>query len=394
MTGTIDSAPIRASFAKSARLAVLAIGASALLACSQPSTDSTVETFMEREGIPGAALAIASHGKLVTMRAYGIADIDAPAPVVPQHRFKIASLSKPITAAAVLSLIARGDLSLDDRLKDLLPQFDYSAGARYQEITLRHLLQHTAGWDRSQTFDPFFDLEETKRKLEIESLRDCRPIARAMLARPLQFRPGERYAYSNLGYCLLALIIEQATDQPYEAYTRSAILAPLGITHMRIGEDGADPAPAARHHLRVAGEIVGGAHPLAHLVAPENLPVAGAAGGWTASVEELIRFFARPLGPMTATEPAYPWEDGNYYGLGWRVWPGPNGPDLTHFGAMPDTYSLAIKTHDELTIVVLFNARPSDDWQAFHHLYKNLTAAVRREVGGEIRAQRASGRPD
>ncbi len=372
---------MRPLLAKSAFPAAMAFATGLLLACSAPSTDHTIEAFLERENIPGAALAIVWHGEPITIRTYGLADIDAPARVTPAHRFRIASLSKPITAAAILTFVERGKLRLEDRLVDLLPQFDYSMDDRHQEITVRHLLQHTAGWDRSQTFDPFFDLEKSKHRFEISDLTDCRPIARAMLARPLQFAPGERYAYSNLGFCFLALIIEELSDRPYEAFTRDAVLSPLGITHMRVGEESTESALTIRHHFRINGQMIDADNPLAHLVSPENLPVLAAAGGWTASIKDLIRFFAEPVSPMAATEPDHPWKDGNYYGLGWRVWPGADGPDYTHFGVMPDTYSLAVKTHDGLTIVVLFNGRPSDEWQAFHHLYKNLSAAARRELG-------------
>lgn len=382
MTGNIhSSATRRRGLAKHARLAAAVLAAGCMAACSVPTTDSTVENFLERESIPGAALAIASRGKLITLRTYGVADIDMPAPIRREHRFRIASLSKPITAAAILSLVERGDLKLEDRLADLLPQFDYSIDARYQEITVRHLLQHTSGWDRKQDFDPFFDLEESKRKLGLESLNDCRPIARAMLVRPLQHRPGEDYVYSNLGYCFLALIIEQVAGKSYEVFTHDAVLSPLGIAQMQVGEEGTEESLNVRHHFRLAGKLVAPDNPMAHLVSHEKLEVLGASGGWTASIEELIRFFAQPVSPMTASEPDHAWEGENYYGLGWRVWPGPDGPDYTHFGAMPDTYSLAVKTHDGLTIVVLFNSRPSDDWQALDHLYKALTASVRREFG-------------
>lgn len=382
MTGNTHSSATRNSWlAKSARRIAAIVAAGFIAACSAPSTDSIIEDFLERENIPGAALAIASQGNLVSLRSYGVADIDMPAPVTRDHRFRIASLSKPITAAAVLSLVERGDLRLEDRLADLLPQFDYSADAGLQEITVRHLLQHTAGWDRKQTFDPFFDLEASKRTLGLESANDCLPIAAAMLARPLQHRPGEHYVYSNLGYCFLALIIEQVAGQSYDVFTHDTVLRPHGIAHMQIGEEGTDSSLIVRHHLRLAGQLVAPGNPLAYLVSPDNLRVLGAAGGWTASIEELIRFFAQPVRPMTAIEPEYAWEGDNYYGLGWRVWPGPDGPDYTHFGAMPDAYSLAVKTHDGLTIVVLFNARPADDWQALDHLYEELTAAARREFG-------------
>ena len=115
--------------------------------------------LMARWELPGGQVALAKDGRLVLNRGYGLADVDAGEPVQPTSLFRIASVSKPITAVAVLQLAAKGRLRLDDRVMDhmrLTPLLAPGArpDPRWGRVTVRHCLQHTGGWDRNRSYDP------------------------------------------------------------------------------------------------------------------------------------------------------------------------------------------------------------------------------------------------
>src|SRR5262249_38714238 len=155
-------------------------------------------------------------------------------PVRPRSLFRIASVSKPITSAAVLQLVEQGKLGLDDRVVDLLDVRHNGdpiapADPRLKRVTIRHLLQHRGGWDRDKSFDPMFRSVRIAREFGTRPPAGPELIIASMWKRPLDFDPGARSCYSNFGYCVLGRVIEKVSGISYEAYVREHILAPLGI---------------------------------------------------------------------------------------------------------------------------------------------------------------------
>ena len=189
--------------------------------------------------MPGASIAIAKDGKLVMARGYGLANIEDREPVHADSLFRIASISKPITAVAVLQLLEDGQLGLDEGVFQILgeirPAEDASRNPQLYEITVRQLLQHSGGWDRDVSFDAMWIAGRVEMELGVAKPISCRDVIRFMLGQPLDFEPGTRYAYSNFGYCLLGRVIEQKSGKPYEEYVRDKVLKPLGINRMAIG---------------------------------------------------------------------------------------------------------------------------------------------------------------
>ena len=189
--------------------------------------------------VPGASLAITKDGRLILAKGYGLANVEKQEPVQPDTLFRIASISKPITAVAVLKLVEDGLLNLDDRVFQILDRFQPPEGVRkdprLDDITVRHLLQHSGGWDRDRGYDPMFSTGKVENELGVRKPASCRDIIRFMLGQPLDFDPGTGYAYSNFGYCLLGRVIEEKTGQPYEEYVKERVLAPIGISRMHIG---------------------------------------------------------------------------------------------------------------------------------------------------------------
>src|SRR5271156_6716502 len=153
--------------------------------------DRLMTAFVEKHHVPGAALAVTRHGCLVYARGFGFADREKQEPVQPDSLFRIASVSKPLTAVAVLQLVERGKLQLTDRVFDVLKP-SRSAGQtdpRLKEITVLHVLQHRGGWDRDKSFDPMF--RSVLIAGTFNALPPARPgqIIRYMMSQRLDFNP-------------------------------------------------------------------------------------------------------------------------------------------------------------------------------------------------------------
>lgn len=345
--------------------------------------DRLIPNLLEKHEVPGAAIAIVKDGRLVLAKGYGLADVENEEPVEPDSLFRIASISKPITAVAVLKLVEEGKLDLGEKVFDILDRFEAPKGSepdpRIYEVTVRQLLQHSGGWDRDQSYDAMWITGRIERALDIPKPVTCEDVISFMLGQPLDFEPGTRYAYSNFGYCLLGRIIEEKTGQPYEEYVKNQVLKPAAVTRMRIGGTLLDE--------RAEGEVRYYGYPgqsLAYSVFPdtrERVPwpyggfyLAGqdSHGGWIASPIDLLRFItaldgSKPpslLQPesvdMMTSRPAPPlWPDSaHYYGLGLLVMPVGNGANWWHSGSQPGTSSLLVRTNDGMAWAVLFNARP------------------------------------
>lgn len=163
------------------------------------SFDRLMTRFVAENELTGAALAVARHGRLVYARGFGLADVEQRVPVRPRSLFRIASVSKPVTAVAVLRLVERGKLGIDARVVDLL---DVRQGGepvapgdpRLRQVTVRHLLQHRGGWDRERSFDPMFRSVRIAREFGAEPPAGPALILASMWKRPLDFDPGQRYA--------------------------------------------------------------------------------------------------------------------------------------------------------------------------------------------------------
>jgi CubicO group peptidase (beta-lactamase class C family) len=218
--------------------------------------DRRLGEWLQKHALPGGAAAVAKDGRLLYLRGFGWADRERRIPLPPDALMRIASLTKPITAAAVLRLAEQGRLKLEAPVLPYLKKFGAEDNPhldpRWRQITLAHLLRHTAGFDRSASFDPMLMPKEFVRTLG--SPLDPPAIIRFMLGRPLDFDPGTRYAYSNFGYCILGRVIEEVTGKGYEEAVRELVLQPAGIHRMRLGKTRlADRAEGEVHYYMPPG---------------------------------------------------------------------------------------------------------------------------------------------
>ena len=268
--------------------------------------DELMAKFMLEHKPPGAALALTYHGRLVYARGFGFADLETRQPVEPTSLFRIASLSKPFTAAAVMRLIESGKLALDDHVFDRLklePHLEPGdrLDPRWHDITVRHCLQHTGGWDRGKSFDPMAAVtaEDVSRALEVPLPISATHIIRYTFGKPLDFDPGTAHVYSNFGYCVLGRVIEAVSGRPYHEFVSREVLAPVGILRMRLGKNLLeDRAPGEvkyydsdkRTGRAISGPKIGARVPLPYGV--ECIETMDANGGWIASAVDLMRFAA------------------------------------------------------------------------------------------------------
>jgi CubicO group peptidase (beta-lactamase class C family) len=231
--------------------------------------DSTVAALMAREHIPAVSIAIVRGNRIRLARGYGLADLENFIPATSETRFRIASLTKSLTATAVMQLVARGKLSLDDTIQRFVPEFPVK---RYP-VTIRHLLGHTSGirhyagneYDNTRQYD---SLAQTLELFKNDSLLH---------------RPGETATYSTYGYVLLGLVIERASGMRYMEYLKRDVLDPARMADTQLD----DQSAIVPHRARGYGKTAAGA---LRNALPTNTSYVLPAGGIIATASDLARF--------------------------------------------------------------------------------------------------------
>jgi CubicO group peptidase (beta-lactamase class C family) len=213
--------------------ALLTLGAAS---AGADAVDDFVRSQMERQKIPGLALAVCRDGRLVKAQGYGLANVEHQVPVKPETIFQSGSLGKQFTATAVMMLVEAGKLALDD---PITRYFD-AAPAGWRDITVRHLLTHTSGikdWEGEKDIDYRRDYSEEQ-------------LAKVAMGLPPDFRPGTQWSYSNTGYVLLGILIHKVSGQFYGDFLHDRVFEPLGMTTARvINEADIVPNRAAGYQL-------------------------------------------------------------------------------------------------------------------------------------------------
>ena len=263
------------------------------------AAERSIRSFMRKWSITGASVAIAKDGKLIYARGFGYADTISKEEIQPYHKFRLASISKLVTAVAVMKLAEEGKLSLNDRvfgpdgiLND--PFFSNPKDKRVYGITVAHLLSHEGGWTQrygDQMFMPLIIADHMGMKPPV----DTRTIIRFALDKRLHFTPGTGRAYSNLGYSILGLVVEKISGMSYEEYCRKEILEPVGIYDMALAHNlpsrkaafevtyYAPPDVVAKPSIYGTGEMVSPSY------GGNDIEALGGAGSWLGTAPDLVR---------------------------------------------------------------------------------------------------------
>jgi len=369
---------------------------------------------MARWHLPGVQVALARNGQLVFSGAYGLADVEGSQPVVSRSLFRIASVTKPITAVAILRLVDQGRLTLGTRafalLDDLPPPPHAQPDPRLDAITIQDLLQHAGGWNSAASYDPQYVpwTYTAAGVLDIPPPPSARDLVRFMRGQPLDFDPGSATAYSNFGYNVLGRIIEHVSHQSYADFVQAEVLRPAGITDMRLGRT--RPADRALNEVRYYGApgrpaVQPSAFPGEGYVVPAygaiHMEALDAHGGWIATAEDLVRFstavdgqrgpslltpatvqamLETPQPPPAAAGGAGAGNTESTTGLGWVVARENGGVSWSHAGALEDTCASWLgRTPDGLALAVVTNTLPpiDDIGTFFPELTSRLRAAAR-----------------
>lgn len=376
--------------------------------------DKLMASFLDEHKVPGGSLAVTRNREVVYSKGFGLANIEMQQLVEADSLFRIASISKPITAVAVMQLVDAGKVKLDEPVLNFICDTPHlQAGSkpdpRWFKITVRHCLQHTAGWDRDRKggFDPIGIPHRVAAALGKPPAVSADDVIRYMMGQPLDFDPGLRVAYSNLGYLLLGHVIETATGRHYEEYVKKEVLAPLGITRMQLGR--------ALPENRAKGEVsyydskkstgvclypprVGERVPFPD--GASNIEGYGSHGAWIASAIDLVKFAAafdipvlcpilsrtaiatmwqRPHGLAGFDDKGKPHDA--YYACGWSVRPaGPRAQTTWHSGLLSGTSTLLVRRFDGLNWAVLFNSDRNPAGNVLYGLIDPLIHQAAEEV--------------
>jgi len=356
--------------------------------------DSTILDFLEEWDVPGASVAISKDGRLVYARGFGYADTETQEEVMPYHKFRIASVTKPITSVSILSLMENNKLNLDDKVfgpQGILSDSMYSfiRDTLSLDITVRDLLQHTGGWDRNESGDPMFNSLEIAYVMGVSPPPPPSTIIQYMLNYYLDFTPGTKYAYSNYGYCVLGRIIEKLTGMYYEDYAIEHIFRRIGANDIQLGKNLLkDAADKEVHYYDYAGaplasSVYGTGEKVKRPYGGFDLEAMDANGGWISTAADLIRFVlavdgfdTRPdiLSPATINIMRTPSSVNPNYAKGWIV---NNAGNWWHNGSLPGTTALLVRTtKDRMCWAVLINYRPENFWEFNDQLDQMMWEAI------------------
>ncbi|HKR60556.1 MAG TPA: serine hydrolase domain-containing protein, partial [Pyrinomonadaceae bacterium] len=180
----------------------------------------------EQQHIPAISLCVVRDSRIIKDQTYGIANVELNVPATADTEFAIASMTKSVTASAIMLLVQDGKINLDDPITKFFDGLPES----WQGITVRHLLSHTSGIKDHFHDYPFFPIANVNRKLEYNDA----DYLKALVDSGLNFKPGTQWAYSSAGFHLLGMIIQKITGKPYADFFRERIFAPLGMTRTHV----------------------------------------------------------------------------------------------------------------------------------------------------------------
>jgi CubicO group peptidase (beta-lactamase class C family) len=344
--------------------------------------DKAMTNLLTKYKVKGAQLALTYKGRLVYNRGFGYANTSTSTLVQPNHRFRVASVSKPITSIAVMHLIEQGKLHLNDTIfgaKGILNDVKYQKAIDYRvyNITLQNLLEHTGGWDRFISGDPFFPdyaasiigIYDMAIAMGVTPPGTAQSTIEYMLNNfVLNNAPGTVSAYSNLGYSIIAQVIEKVTGQGYEKYVRDTILIPIGITEIHAGATLlSNQLPMEVNYYNNYNtqnvSIYDGVTMLPYAYGVCNMESMGGCGAWVASAKDLCKllvgvdgFPSKPdiLLPSTIVRMTTASAADAYYALGWGL--NPTDKNWYHTGYLPGTCRSEIaRRGDEINGALLVN---------------------------------------
>lgn len=306
--------------------------------------DDYVRSQLDKRQLPGVSVAVVVNGRIVKAAGYGVSSLELKTPATADTVYEIGSISKQITAEAVMLLVEDGKLRLDDRLSQYLD----GTPPGWSDITLRHVLTHTAGLADFDTGNIGFSYRRDYSLNEFVSL---------VASSPLQFTPGSSWNYTN-SFALLGPVIARASGMTYEAFVTTRIFQKLGLASARFKVEGDIVPNRADGYIRRAGEWRRGEPLRPAIIAPN--------GGVMMNVRDFAKWdIALSEGTLlsatswtTMREPAR-LTDGRTvsHGLAWFMDTFNGHRFMAHWGSTVAGYSAVVRRYvdDKISILLLAN---------------------------------------
>lgn len=256
--------------------AITALAFSSTLSAQVPkdpdmaAVDSLIVRTQRTTRAPGITVAVARDRRIVYSRSFGLSDVENDVRATAASEYRTASVAKPFTATAVLSLVETHKLELDRSIRDYVTELP----ATFDSVTVRDLLRHTGG------------VRHYRNDAEFVTTRHCDSLTQALAifaSDPLEHRPGERITYSSWGYVLLGLAVERASGMRYADYVRKAIFVPAQMTATRLDNVTIIPHRARGYRRTGKDNMLVNAPPV-------DLSCRVPAGGFVSTSEDLVRF--------------------------------------------------------------------------------------------------------
>ncbi|MBP84097.1 MAG: hypothetical protein CMO61_09660 [Verrucomicrobiales bacterium] len=305
--------------------------------------DRSIISLIYTKRIGSLVMAISQDGEIIYDKAFGYQDFEEKRPLQPGTSMRLASISKPMTAAAVKTLIRNGKLNESDTVWQLLGLEERaSAGVdpRWKEVTIGHLLNHEGGWDREVSGDPSFKAPEIAEamKTELKGLTFGHTLL-WMLNYPLDFDPGSREVYSNFGYSLLAYVCGHVSSKAWEEVLKETVGATAGMTTLHLSPSDLEKRPPGEIWYHYFPEYQEEPE-----VMPLRMEIQHGSGSIACTASDLCRFLEHYWisgEPRDETNASY-----------------------TFFGSMPGTTSLCRQFPNGLNFAVIANRRggSSSEW--------------------------------
>jgi CubicO group peptidase (beta-lactamase class C family) len=362
--------------------AVISLLGSAPVSIQTGNLPATIASAIKTSRIPGVGIGVVVNGRLVFGAGYGVKNLDTQSPVTPATRFEIGSITKQFTAAAILQLKEQGKLKLSDPLGKYVPEYPLG-----KNITIEQLL-----WQVSGIPDYINDVPNLE-KIALSKPGGLRNGLENIKGRPLYFKPGTQWRYSNTNYLLLGAVVERVSHMPWEAFVRKNIFTRAGMTHSAFIPDEPHLPDMATGYRAGKGRL--SPVPAKWLHALSN-GWAGSDGAIVSTVGDMARwdnaFFGGKIVNaadvrLATTADILPSGKSTYYGFGWaigdldgekRIWH--NGSTLG-FGAaneyFPDLHeAIVVLTNNE-------NGASGSDIAFFEALHPSIAGAARKSASGE-----------
>ncbi len=323
------------------------------------AVDDLVTEYLCDRFIPGATISIMKDGVVVYERGFGFADEHLTVALQPDAMMRVASVSKPMTAAAIRVLIDDGSLTLVTRAFDVgqpnggvlpLDPFPSLGDPRLGDITINTLLGHTGGWNRGIAGDLTYREVIIANAMGIEYPPGREDVMRYILGQPLEHTPGSEYSYSNIGYLALGLIVEEISGMPLIDFIHQRVLNPLGVSQSEF-EAGRtflihqNPREPFYHSTGTATNVFD----------PQGPSVLVPYGGWDHEAR------VGQGGQITTTRTLLAYLDARYISgslIGLELPPSQSTAwRRNHTGSLPGTESLARQRGDGIRYAVIFNQR-------------------------------------